>query len=535
MTSQTMETLHSHRFGALDELLSGIESQAIKLDDLNLSYCDLPTSSLVHLARIVVASAETLSNLNLMGNHLNLCSREDFRAWETFLMAFRHCIKMRHLALSGNRLGDKGIETFLRVYLREMEDSEWDEEQAGGVVVDSPFCRPFSTLSVHDEDDDAEPESVMESPVDYPSSSTSALAASPLIKDRRLSSGEVKSIPSRGLRSIAYIDFSSVGMTDVSALHLTYFLPYHLLPHVLLRRLDPHIPETDGDELYDPTSFCRGITYGSSKLDDSDFSPLAKKILDLVEKVRRAGGMAPQRTIPSYLASGFGVLSGGLPPSPDVRGRTADSPRGHAQEIPSPSRRDSNGGSTRTTSAITAGRSVSVPSTGSTPLHLMAHWTEIMRSRPKFQGEILKAAGTVHISQLWATAVKLLSLARIFTLFPTQPRKQTNLPTQSVWPKQQRKMEVRVTLPPTTPTSPVRPSLPRMSRGDCVGGLDRRLWLRILLEIADPEGCLSERQGLHVLSWAADSATLAKESEWAGKLPHVQIWKLLDVLLPYST
>jgi len=453
---------------------------------------------------------------------LDLSSTEDLRAWETFLASFRHCTKMRALNMSDNQLGDKGIETFVRVYLREMGDLEWDDEGIGHPG-ETSLSSSFSRSSIYDSDDDSDgTESIMGSLEDYTFSSTSPLGPSAVIKDRRKSSGNIPCIPSHGLRTIAYIDFSKIGMTDVSALHLTYFLPYHHLPHVLLRRLDPHIPESGGDELYDPESFCRGITLGSLGLDQGEFSPPAKRILEHVEKVRRAGGMAPRSPPISGLFHGAG-FSGSIPPSPDARGRTLESPKAYVQDVPSPSRKDSAGG-TRSTSVF-PGRSASLASTGSTPLHVTTHWNEIIKSRPKLQGEILKVKGTVHISQLWAAAVKLFSLARIFILSTTP--KHSTFPAAGLSGKPG--IAVKVSLPPS-PTSPVR--LPKYTRGECVGGLERRLWLKILLEIADPERCLSERQALHVLSWAADRGTLAKESEWAGKLPHVQMWKLLDVYCP---
>jgi hypothetical protein len=87
-------------------------------------------------------------------------------------------------------------------------------------------------------------------------------------------------------------------------------------------------------------------------------------------------------------------------------------------------------------------------------------------------------------------------------------------------------MAVKVSLPPS-PERTVR--MPAMARGTAVGGLDMQIWLKILWGIVDTEGCLSERQALHVLSYAADRGTLAIEKVRAGKLPHYQMWRLLEV------
>jgi hypothetical protein len=476
---------------------------------------------LPHLGEIVIASAHTLQVLDLGFNEWDFSTLDELRDWDTFLVAFQFCTKMRVLTLSGNGLGDKGIETFLRVYLAEMAVSQWEEEGRGDGGETS-----FRLVKSSDEEDLTE--STMESPVEYPSSSTSPLAAAAEIKGSTSSSRAIRSIPSHGLRSIPYIHIAKVGMTDLSVLYLTYILPYHLLPHILLHRLDPKkypYHDADADDLYPPNQFCRGVTYGSIKEPEAspitqfnpleEYTPLAKKMLEQVEKVRRAGGLSPPRPASNELHSlEFLAISGSVPPSPEVRGgRTIDSPMGHLHDPASPSRKDSSA-SSRTTS--TPGRSAS---TASTSLHLN---TESLKSRPKFQGEILKATESFHNSQLWSAAVKLLSLARIFLIPP--PHKPNALPAQAVWGKP--KMAVKVSLPPS-PESSLR--MPTMVRGKGVGELDMQVWLRILWGIVDTEGCLSERQALHVLSYAADRGTLAIEKVRAGKLPHYQMWRLLEV------
>lgn len=437
-------------------------------------------------------------------------------------MSFKNCVRMRKLDFSDNRLGDKGIETLLRVYSREMKDITFDEE-GWEDVLDEPLSRSISKMSTRsdngNESDDGG-DLTMTGSQEYGTSPASSLAASAVIKSNRRGSENPVSIPTRGLRSIAYIRLHNVGMTDLSALHLTYLLPYHPLPHVLLRRLDAQILDPSSgreDELYDKDSLCRGVVYD---IDKSDLTPLGKKVLESVEKVRRAGGMQPRP--PFTLPSPLTPHTGAVPPSPDsIRARRgSDSSRGYFPETPSPTRKESV--ASIRTMASSHGRSGSISLTP-TKVDIMPHWTDILKTRPKLQGELLKNSGNVHISQLWSAGIKLLSLSRTFTL-PTIPLPSsitTSRSTKQGYP-------VKVSLPPS-PVSPGTPRLPRLNKSTGVGGLEKKVWMRILLPVADPSGILSERQAMHIIDWAADRTTLAKEGEWAGKLPHVQMWKLLDV------
>ena len=509
-----------------DGLLSAIKCDAVKLDELNLSSCSLPTTSLRHLALIVAASADTLQRIDLQGNSWDMTNPGALQDWEEFLTSFKSCVKMRRVDLSENRLGDKGIETFVRVYTREMRDI-LDEEEVEDIS-DELLSRSTSGVSTKSEDEEEEEPLTLAASIEYGSSPGSSLAASALIKSNRRPSDDMVGIPTRGLRSIAYIRLHNVGMTDISALHLTYLLPYHHLPHVLLRRLDAQIPDSSigrEDDLYDPEMLCRGVMYD---IDNPELTPLGKKILETVEKVRRSGGMQPQviQPPPSPLTGAFGSV----PPSPDnFRGRNSnDVLRGYFPETPSPSRKESI--SSIRTMSTAHGRSGSIISISSPKMDIMPYWSEILKARPKIQGEILKISRNVHVSQLWSAGIKLLSLARIFTL--PQPQKPPTSPNARIRIAKQRHI-VKVSLPPS-PISPTSPGAPKLTRSNCIGGLEKKLWMKILLLIADTGEVLSERQAMSIIDWAADRSTLAKEGEWAGKLQHVQMWKLLDVSSPAS-
>ena len=102
-----------------------------------------------HLALIVAASADTLQKLDLQGNSWDMTSPEALRDWEEFLTSFKNCVKMRDLDLSENRLGDKGIETLVRVYTREMREYVNDEEES---ILDEVLSRSISHVSTKSDD-----------------------------------------------------------------------------------------------------------------------------------------------------------------------------------------------------------------------------------------------------------------------------------------------------------------------------------------------------------------------------------------------
>lgn len=475
---------------------------------------------------MITATSSTLQRLELQGNEWNLSTPEALRDWEEFLVSFRNCVKMRRVVFSQNYLGDKGIETLVRVYTREKQDPGHTCDVTEDLS-DLGLSRSISALSVDSQvqDDDNDEGSLdMDMSTDLGSSPNSSLAASALIKSNRRPLDETLFIPTRGLRSIAYIYIRDVGMTDLSALHLSFLLPYHQLPHILLRRLDAGISDlTLGreDELYDPDSLCRGVMYD---IGNTELSSLGRKVLESVEKVRRAGGLQPQvsTTLPAMTMS---LHAGSAPPSPDSYRprRNSDSSRTYFPETPSPSRKESIS-SIRTT--FSHGRSGSIVC-GSPKADISSPLSDVYKARPKLQGEILKVAGNVHVCQLWSAAIRLLSLARIVTL-PQAVKTPSSTPPG----RRGKRRPTKVLLPP----SPISPTpVSKVKKSHCVGGLDFRLWAKILSPIVDTDRVLSEQQAVSVVSWAADKGTLAKEHEWAGKLQHVQMWKLLDVPVPSSS
>jgi hypothetical protein len=478
---------------------------------------------LPYLAKVVQASADTLQRLELQGNGWEIDTPMALHDWEEFLDSFKNCAKLRKVNFSDNRLGDKGIEAFVRTYMRGLQGS-MVEHDANEDIANASLSQSISGLSLEFSDDEDDLSSTLGTSMEVEPCSPGVLAASLPITSSRRRIEDSKAVPTRGIPSVAYIALENAGLTDLSALHLTYLLPYHNLPHVLLSRLDAHIADTTigrEDELYDKDNFCRGILYYGGNI--NDFSPLAKKLLESVEKVRRAGGLIPE---PRVDTSPFVEQFSSVPPSPNSfrSRRNSDSSRGYFPDTPSPLRKES----------ISSIRSMSSVHFRSGSLFSMnqpsrndgtVHWTDVVKTRPKLQGEILKSAKTLHVSQLWSASIKLLSLGRIFTL--PQIEKIANRPT-NISRVNKRNIIPRPILPPS-PVSPGTPKSTEMKRSCGVGSLDSRTWLKILLPVADPEGVLSDVQAMNVISWASDRATLAREGEWAGKLMHVQMWKLLDV------
>ena len=59
-----------------------------------------------------------LKDLDLSRNEIRVDTDSDALAWERFLSAFENCTTLRRLDLSGNPLGPRGLEIFMRAYAR---------------------------------------------------------------------------------------------------------------------------------------------------------------------------------------------------------------------------------------------------------------------------------------------------------------------------------------------------------------------------------------------------------------------------------
>ena len=62
----------------------------------------------------------------------------------------------------------------------------------------------------------------------------------------------------------------------------------------------------------------------------------------------------------------------------------------------------------------------------------------------------------------------------------------------------------------------------------CVGGLPSSMWKEIIIQSADPDGLLSNKQRANLFEWASTGETLERERMLNGKLPSLQIWRVLD-------
>lgn len=111
----------------------------------------------------------------------------------------------------------------------------------------------------------------------------------------------------------------------------------------------------------------------------------------------------------------------------------------------------------------------------------IAGGSERERLRTRLEGSILRDNG-IHVCLLWATALRVLLASRILT-----------------------KVEAFNKLP-------------------------FEVQKNVLISAYDPEATLSTRQYRGILDWSRSPEHRELEHEWAGKLPHVQQWRMLEAI-----
>ena len=199
-------------------LQSGTPEASLALEDLNLANNDLTARSLARLAPVIELAKYDLKTLNLADNDIEVLSDEEASCWEQFLDAFRGCMKLRRLDLSGNqKLGSRAMEILARVHVNEPAIDPLSPD--GG----------DSTLSIASEH--------LASRRNSTRNSSEIGDAHDTDLDGRMTRG--KMITKRcGLRSIPYITLHNIGLTDTGALWLSYVLEDHYYPMQLVDGLN---------------------------------------------------------------------------------------------------------------------------------------------------------------------------------------------------------------------------------------------------------------------------------------------------------
>ena len=86
------------------------------LEEASFKGNELTMTSLGILATIIELSAQTLRDIDLANNQIEVCTFDDAQNWERFLVAVNSCCALRRLDLSGNSLGPKAYEILSKAY-----------------------------------------------------------------------------------------------------------------------------------------------------------------------------------------------------------------------------------------------------------------------------------------------------------------------------------------------------------------------------------------------------------------------------------
>ena len=199
-------------------LRKGSSQASLALEDLNISDNGITTVSLARLAPIIELAKHDLKTVNLADNNIQVNTAEEARQWEVFLVAFKDCLKLRRLDLSGNRsLGAKALETLARIHLR---------EDLINAMPASGDASVYSLTDVHCDDEEDMKTPTQAEWNDDDDVQNSSMAHARYIRRRC------------GLRSVPYLTLRDIGLTDAGALWLSYVLEDHHYPSQLMDELN---------------------------------------------------------------------------------------------------------------------------------------------------------------------------------------------------------------------------------------------------------------------------------------------------------
>ncbi|MCJ1284419.1 hypothetical protein MMC26_003751 [Xylographa opegraphella] len=537
----------------------GEHGRVVRLEEVCLKVNRLTAKCLRSLAGVIALATSDLRDLDLSDNSICITTDQQAADWEEFLESFSRCCALRRIDLSGNALGRRAFEVLARVYGKSEPIDELftfdrtdlhlvsqtgsaDYEIGDGslmqrsrrtsIVPDD--CSVLPKLAQHGHDKSSEE---LESMVhDSPKSSSAVVIPCQLYAK------------TRGLRSIPYLVLANTTMDDNCALHLSYIVENHNSAHHLVRYVPPAKagPPAQQLEAYDQIQGCDGIIYRPN----TALGSAGSKVLELAELARK--GTSEEIIIQ---ANSLEVDVSGSPLAPCRRGSDA-----RVSQPP--------------LTLFNRRKSVVSTDTGEQSNHVPARTGELHRARSRIEGDVLRDIGS-QSNDLWRLSLKILSVSRILLLEPRKPceivgtGKTRKAERKPLLPNPSPAMKTAFPrLPLSTPLAPGNPNQPiivklphrrkdslehsdlKMTRAvsrtetppaiaqtptndngyrsSLPGGLDERLWTRIISLACGCSGILNAEQALAVVRWARDRASLQREMEALGKAESAQVWRVLE-------
>ncbi|KAF3936748.1 hypothetical protein ABW19_dt0202021 [Dactylella cylindrospora] len=322
------------------------------------------------------------------------------REWATFLEGFAGLKFLRRLELSGNPLGDVGIEILFRTYAFEKEifipydfkaatkadvgdeyiDADYSVEgfdirSSGGHL----YLATHQPQGIEVEANGLEAARKISIGTNSTQISTTLSSSPPSSFEQSRDQADI-----HGLRGIPYIVMSNIGATDLSALWLSYIIAEHPLPSELL----PYLPPLKEGALaatlrkYDSLPNCRGIVLNENPA----VTVLGLRVLKEAEERRDEDAARVEELI----TNGRG------------RRRSSVTSDTGSDEV---ARRDSILNSSLQDESYTA----------RIRKNLIEHRYNLDRTRAKIQLNVLKERG-IESSLLWSRAMRMIVVGRAILL-----------------------------------------------------------------------------------------------------------------------
>ncbi|KAK6539014.1 hypothetical protein TWF694_010562 [Orbilia ellipsospora] len=494
-----------------------------RVEELNLSGNDLTAECLPHLRRALSVCSD-LHSLDISHNHINISTIKEMEDWKSFLTVFSDLKCVRRLDFSNNPLGDLAIEIMFCVYAVEKEifipydfsalkETEAVEEateanySVEGFDIRSQGGHLY--LAPHPEDNTTESATHL----GKVSSTTIASQASGLLSSSPTSSVDPSRDPAEihGLRAIPYIVMSSIGITDLGAMWMSFVIPEHPLPSELL----PHLPPLKEGPLaatlrkYDALLDFRGIIL----TENSDITAVGQRVLKEAEDRRDQDAARVEELITHG------------------RGRRRSSTLSDSG-FEDPGRRDPN--------RRTSGQDDSFHFSSTSRKALNEYRYGLDRSRARIQLNALRDKG-VEASLLWKVVMRMVVVGRAILLDYSGPLMIDGYePSITFEVKQSQRSSVDSSFKAAQTSAQSSPSSQEALSGSLAGltlkkkdkvrlpgKLPINLWMKIICMAEDGDNLTTRTQRLNIFHWVRSRASIRNELEYVSESTETQTRRVL--------
>ncbi|KAL4867750.1 hypothetical protein BDV12DRAFT_209592 [Aspergillus spectabilis] len=253
-----------------------------KVTEFHLQGNNLTIHSLAKLGEVIALSPGDLRELDISQNDIHVESDEEKKFWKAFLTSFKNCYVLSKLDISGNPIGNAGLEILARIYLK--SDLDYLEADAEVIVKENhgnvvELVEGVTALRISEKEYDPRAGRSKKSPFKGKGGKQNGTSTAVAGPSKSITIADLKKFAcTRGLRSVPYFMLSDIALQNSSVVHLSRMIATQRASDQLLTFLPPGKASAIPEAAVDDKSL---IWRPNNKL-----AVYAKRLLDVTESIR---------------------------------------------------------------------------------------------------------------------------------------------------------------------------------------------------------------------------------------------------------